>query len=135
MNLGELASGIYSSELKDQDAFNMFMASMEATSKVYKNAKVVLPENEQQNKVIQAFIEDAIKDCNKQTVMWHGVYRGDAKPVANNPAEVEYWYFMHSLLVIRRPQENKWGFCYPVTKKKLMQLAQSVEAKPTGESA
>ena len=112
MDLQELTTTIYPNMLKDQEAFDIMMASMQTVIKVYKNGKAVFAENEEQNKLIMAFLEKELTQTDPKMVLWYGTYRGDNKSIWSNPAEVEFWFFMHSLLIYRNLKEGYWGFMF-----------------------
>ena len=129
MNLHELTTTIYPTMLKDQEAFNVMMASMQTVSKVYKNGKAFFAQNHDQNKLIMAFLEKELAKANAQMVLWYGTYRGDNKSVLTNPAEVEFWFFMYSLLIYRNLKEGYWGFMFRSVKDAdWKKLAKEIEA-------
>jgi len=73
---------------------------MDAINGVYKNSKIYFDETQDGQKAIVKAIENEIAPFNEQIIAWKGVY---GKP------PVEYWFFMHGLLVIRG-KDQLWMF-------------------------
>lgn len=94
MNLTELCACIPKVVVKDDEAVQILIASMEASSKVYKTAVMHLGDADGQQELIKKAIKEKIAPFNVKDIVWKGVY---GKP----PKIVEYWFFMHGILVIR----------------------------------
>ena len=101
MNLTELCACIPKTIIKPDEAVQVLRASMEATEKVYKTAMLYFSTNDKQEELIRKMIEKKIATLDVKTILWKGSYDG-----------VNYWYFMHSLLIIQG-KDNRWGFMAP----------------------
>jgi hypothetical protein len=103
--------------IKDTDAVTMLRSAMEASSKVYKTARIHLGESLEQDKLMQKYIEKKIAPFNVQHIIWKGVY-GDS------PKTVEYWFFMTGILIIRGI-DGRWSFMGPKITRKQWEKLQS----------
>ena len=92
MKLQELCSLIPKLIVRETEAVQLLRASMDAISKVHKNAEIYYDESQDGQEAILKAIENEISSLNGQMIAWKGVY---GKP------PVEYWFFMHGLLVMR----------------------------------
>ena len=118
MNLTELCSTIPKSIVQDGDAVSLLKASMEATQKVYKTAKIYLAGSDEQDQLVQKAINKKLADMNANEIVYKGVYGEKGKLV-------EYWFMMTGILIIRGI-DQRWSFMGPrMTKKQWETLAKS----------
>lgn len=99
MNLTELCNTVPKQIFKDTEAVQMLRICMETTSKVYKDAQIYLGDNEKQEKQVRKMIEKELEFFGVDSILWKGVY-----------SDVEYWFFMHGLLVMRNNKMDQWSF-------------------------
>ena len=115
MNLSELCASIPKVVIKDTEAVQVLRASMETSSKVYKTASMHHGETKEQQELILKAIEEKIAPFQAEHILWKGIY-GKA------PNIVEYWFFMHGILIIRGT-DNTWAIlCAKIPKRKWEKL-------------
>jgi len=118
MNLTELCSIIPKSVVQDGDAVTLLRASMEATQKVYKTAKIYFAQSDEQDQLIMKAINKKLAIMNPNEIVYKGVYGEKGK-------RVEYWFMMTGILIIRGIDQH-WSFMGPrMTKKQWETLAKS----------
>ena len=101
MNLQELCSCIPNQVVKGDEAVYLLRSAMEAINKVNENGQIFFAETKEQQKAILNAIEKEIAPFNVKHIVWKGMY-GD------RPKVVQYWFFMHGLLVIQGI-DNTWS--------------------------
>jgi hypothetical protein len=118
MDLTELSQCTPKNIVRDSDAVSILRASMETTSKVYKTAKIYFGTTTEQDQLIQKAINRKIAPFQAEHILWKGTY-GDDK------GTVEYWYFMHGILIIRGI-DGHWSLMAPrISKKQWQKLQES----------
>jgi hypothetical protein len=108
MDLSMLCSIVPKTMVTDSEAVVLLRASMEATSKVYKNAQIYFSEEEKQQGAIKKLIEHELGNLNENCLLWYGAYRGNGS-IKDSSAEVEFWFLINGVLVMRNIPNNQWS--------------------------